>query len=364
MKKRIFMILLACFLLATSVIVPVSADEASDLDSHLIVHFDFEGENIDEQMQDKAPAGVSKENLSFFSTQDEEGKDLSYVKDGVAHIDHSKDNYMWVKYNTENNIGTDIANLKTNGEFTVFTAVTVSGSPQAWATFVDMNDVVRMLVQGAAGNTANYSTLRIRGGTTSYTGANVEWLPKNGDIFHDTDVIYIAVTYEYDAATKLLIGTTFHSYDFGKTWTETPGSFEDIAEFLPTNTHICLGKTRAGNRFTRFDDGSSFDFYDFRIYDVALNLDQVKSIKTGHEPAEEDTTEEETTIEAPTDEVTDAPKDNETTAPKKETETKKPTSTDNTTEEKGCGAGIATGTVAAIVAAAFVGMGITKKKKH
>ncbi len=86
-------------------------------------------------------------------------------------------------------------------------------------------------------------------------------------------------------------------------------------------------------------------------------------------PTEEVTTEaptEEAPTEAPTEEATTAPKKDETTAPKDDgteapdTETKAP---DNTTEKKGCGAGIATGTVAFIALAAIAGSVLTKKKK-
>ncbi len=380
--KKLYLAFIACLLVAATVVMPVGATEdvpaeVTGIDQNLVVHYDFNGDTLEEQMADKAPAGVSKENLSFYTTQDANTQaDLSYVADGVAHIDHSTDNYMWVKYDADNNIGTDIANLAEEGAFTVFTAVKVSGSPQAWATFVDMNDVTRMLIKGAAGNNAIYSTMLIRGGTTSYLSSAVEWAPKNGDIFHDTDIVYIAVTYEYDKDTQLLVGTAFHSFDFGKTWTETPGYFENVAEFLPTNTHICLGKTRAGNRFTRFDDGSSFDFYDFRVYNTALNLDQIKTIKTGHEPAEDETPD----TNAPDENVTTVPEQEEGTTPPpaenvttgKGEVTAAPTEgsaaeeTDEPSQNtsKGCFAGIgATGAVSVMALLTTAGAVLSKKKK-
>ncbi len=98
---------------------------------------------------------------------------------------------------------------------------------------------------------------------------------------------------------------------------------------------------------------------------------ELKAEATTEAPTTEPTTTEEpttepTTTEAPTEEATTAPKKDETTAPKDDgttapdTETKAP---DNTTEEKGCGAGIATGTVAFIALAAIAGSALTKKKK-
>ena len=370
--KKTWIAILSCLLLAGMLLpIGIGAEEASaptGIDQNLVIHYDFEGTTPAEQLADKAPAGVSKENLSFYSTKDETTQEsLSYIKDGVAHIDHSAKNYMQVLFNTENNVGTDALNLATTREMTLFTAVKVSGSPQAWATFVDYDKVSRLLIQGAKGNNAAFSTLLIRGTTTSFYNDNVEFKLKNADILHDIDTVYIAVTYDYNAATQKLVSSAYLSFDFGKTYTEGHAIFEEVEEFFTQSKYICFGKTRAANQYiaAEKDAGSSFDFYDFRLYDKALTFDEIKSIQTGHEPVEmpDDPNEgDDLTDEIGGDEITDPVEEESTTAPV----TTAPTTTaiaNDSDQKSGCGSMISAGAASMIGWISIAGLYVTKRKK-
>lgn len=339
----------------------------TDINENLVVHYDFNGETPEEQLADKAPAGKSKENLTLYSTDDPStGLPLSYIKDGVAHIDHALLNYLSVKFDAENNIGTDVLDCAGDGEMTIFTAVSVHGAPQAWATFLDFNNVSRMIIKGSKDNKAIFSTLCIRGTTTMNNNANVDFPMKNADIYHDTDTVYIAVTYQYDQTTKKLVGAVRLSFDYGKTYTETNALFENVEEFISQSGHICFGKTFAGNQYKKVDHGSSYDFYDFRVYNKALTADEVKTIRTGHEPKEEETstapvTEPETpTAGQPTAEAPTAPENPTTNAPSGgESST---TGTPAPEKKSGCASSVSLGGLSLILTV-MLGAGIIKKKK-
>ena len=368
MKKLISVLLTGVLLAGMTVSALADTDEpASDINENLVVHYDFNGETPEEQLADKAPAGKSKENLTLYSTDDPStGLPLSYIKDGVAHIDHALLNYLSVKFDAENNIGTDVLDCAGDGEMTVFTAVSVHGAPQAWATFLDFNNVSRMIIKGSKDNKAIFSTLCIRGTTTMNNNANVDFPMKNADIYHDTDTVYIAVTYQYDQTTKKLVGAVRLSFDYGKTYTETNALFENVEEFISQSGHICFGKTFAGNQYKKVDHGSSYDFYDFRVYNKALTADEVKTIRTGHEPKEEETstapvTEPETpTAGQPTAEAPTAPENPTTNAPSGgESST---TGTSAPEKNSGCASAVSLGGLSVILTV-MLGAGIIKKKK-
>ena len=68
MKKLLSLALALMFVVMAFATVSVSAEEAAPvvdpLDANLIIHYDFEGEDILEAMKDKAPAGSVKDDLS------------------------------------------------------------------------------------------------------------------------------------------------------------------------------------------------------------------------------------------------------------------------------------------------------------
>ena len=370
--KKTWIAILSCLLLVGMILpIGIGAEEApapTGIDQNLVIHYDFEGATPAEQLADKAPAGVSKENLSFYSTKDETTQEsLSYIKDGIAHIDHSAKNYMQVLFNTENNVGTDALNLATTGEMTLFTAVKVSGSPQAWATFVDYTKVSRLLIQGAKGNNAAFSTLLFRGTTTAFYNDNVEFKLKNADILHDIDTVYIAMTYDYDASTQKLVGSAYLSFDYGKTYTEGHAIFEEVEEFFSQSTYICFGKTRNANQYIVADKdaGSSFDFYDFRLYNKALTSDEIKSIQTGHEPVEtpDDPNEGDDLTDDPGEDAITDPVDEETTTAPVTTASTTTAVTDDSEQKSGCGSVISVGAFSMIGVVSAAGLMLTKRKK-
>lgn len=370
--KKIVSVLLCAALLA-GIAVSTFADAADDapaanLDENLIVHYDFNGETQEERLADKAPAGTSKENLTLHFTDDPTtGEALSYVRDGVAHIDHSILNYMNVTFDRENNIGNDVLDCAQTGEMTIFTSVRVSGSPQAWATFLDFENVTRMIIKGSKDNKAIFSTLGIRGTTTMNNNANVDFSMKNADIYHDVDTVYIAVTYQYDKETKKLVGAVYLSFDYGASYTETNALFENVEEFMSLCGHICFGKTFAGNQYKKTDHGSSYDFYDFRIYNRALSADEVKTIRTGDEPKEEPTTPADTDPETPTPEVPTTTTETPTTTNEPATDPipgseETTTGASGTGDKTGCSSVVSVGGLSLILTA-LLGAGVIKKRK-
>ena len=80
MKKMTLICLIALALIAG--LLPVSAAEqpAASLDENLIIHYDFEGDDIETQLSDKAPAGSSKDDITAYKAEDVS------IADGVAHL--------------------------------------------------------------------------------------------------------------------------------------------------------------------------------------------------------------------------------------------------------------------------------------
>lgn len=102
-KLSVLMALVTLFSVATGFAIPVSA-ETSNLNSHLVTYYDFEGSTTADQLRDKAPAGSNNEALAFVGTG-------ASVRDGVATIPQDSGIYT--------NTVTDVAAI-TGDSMTVF----------------------------------------------------------------------------------------------------------------------------------------------------------------------------------------------------------------------------------------------------
>ena len=62
MKKLLTSLTLCLLLMGTMLPLGAAAEtpeEVTGIDRNLVIHYDFEGETLEEQLSDKAPAGVS-----------------------------------------------------------------------------------------------------------------------------------------------------------------------------------------------------------------------------------------------------------------------------------------------------------------
>ncbi|MGM9683736.1 MAG: hypothetical protein ACI3XQ_09075, partial [Eubacteriales bacterium] len=75
MKKllSLFLTALFCFSASLAMITGISAESPDD---HLVLHYDFEGETLEEKLRDKAPGGVSDDLKLSYGEKDEDGNYL------------------------------------------------------------------------------------------------------------------------------------------------------------------------------------------------------------------------------------------------------------------------------------------------
>ena len=90
--KRLFCFCLALVFMLGSLSVFSAVAEGStsaETDANLVVHYDFLGDTIEEQLRDKAPAGSTEDNLSFGNAGN-----LSRIENGVAYLHEAAGNYL------------------------------------------------------------------------------------------------------------------------------------------------------------------------------------------------------------------------------------------------------------------------------
>lgn len=354
--KRIAVALLTCTLLL-ALFVPAAAEETAvhTTDEHLIVFYDFEGETPEEQLADKAPEGVSKEQLTLFTTQDEEGNAYSYIRDGVAHIASAAENYLICDFKAEKSeeggagaeeanpasvdMGKDLENF--TGQMTVYTVFKAIGKG-SYVDPIDVNHYLRTLLKSP---TSTNGTMEVRFGETYDHAEKYNYDPADGMVFWETDTVTCAVTIQYEAEQGRLIGQTYLSFDGGKKYTRSEKIFLVEEDPFALCEYIMLGKLGAAKKK---DKGTAFEIDEFRIYDTVLSELDILRINDPNatpdqkpdQPTDEDTT---PVIPPSSGQITDAPDVN--TAPK---QTEVTTASDRT-EKKGCASSLST--VAAVPAA-------------
>ena len=338
-----------------------AAAAADDLAEHLIVHYDFQGDSIEERLSDKATGGKSKENLTIFTTQDENGADLTYVSNGVAHIDTEANNYIACVFDAETGSGRDI--YENTSEMTVYVRYQVSGAPTAFGDILDVGNVTRIFAEAASENKLT-SNVGLRVTSDAYnSGAHRVPLSDN-TVYLGQDTVYVAVTLLYDAEEQSLKVTAHISYD-GKVYVTSEKTFAEVSEYYSNSANIALGKTLTGNLIGK-NRNYSVDVEDVRIYDMALNLDQIISLnKSGGQ--EEPTTPADTDPETPTPEVPATTTETPTTTNEPATDPipgsqETTTGASGTGDKTGCSSAVSVGGLSLILTA-LLGAGVIKKRK-
>ncbi len=250
--RRITSLLLAAVLvLGAFGTLPITALEADNPADRLVVHYDFLGSTLAEQLSDKAPVGDSKENLTLTNKAG-----LSKIEGGVAYIDAAKDNALGFTA-----AGTDLTGAS---EITLVTRFKYDGeNPYSLVDIINIPGVIRVGLQADAtiaawcyynGGTSQYIAL---GGGTKYAAG--QWID-------------LALTLSYSGGS--LKAARYVSADGWR----TNAKYEPAAETgvnanpLASVTSMTLGKNNTG----MYDRGRSFAFDDFRIYNTVLTLDEIK----------------------------------------------------------------------------------------
>ena len=353
MKKTIAFFAALTMLLGMFML-PLSAqDAAPSLDDSLVVYYDFEGDTLEEQLSDKATAGASRENLTLGVTKNEAGEDLSYVKDGVAHIASTGNNYLLCEFDSETGVGKDIYENQT--EMTVFVTFEVTGSWTVFVDFLDLNNIVRCFGKGITDGVS--SNLEIRPAQNAYSKGTNAMPIKNGQVFVGLDTVTFAVTTQYDAVAKTVTVSPYVSFnDEQKFIATTPKVISDVETYYSDSAWLCLGKVFG---YKHLDRGATFDYEEVRIYNKALTENELVSLLPEDSGSDNSGSTSDTSDSSSN--TTTAPKPAETTAPVTDSVT---TGADNVTSDEkkgGCGASMMLGTSMMMVLA--VGATLVRKKK-
>jgi len=260
-------LLLSVFSPFSAVAEEVGANAPDSLDNHLIVHFDFEALDQDGRVPDVSPVGEKKETLYLGTTKDSEGNALSYLSDGVAHIDAAGNNFL-----SCGDLGEDV---KACTEMTVFTVVKATGTPTgSFANVMDMNNVVRPYITTGG--------LFARATSLAYTKDIA--LISGGHTIEMNSFLWMAFSLKWDEAGKSLTAKTYVSCDGGQTYTEYTATHSNVTAMFSNCESLYLGKLHSGNAQTK-PGILSFDFDDFRIYNKALSREEVERIEVEKTPA-------------------------------------------------------------------------------
>ena len=359
MKKILCLALTLMFVLSAFSAITVNAEGASDLDSALKLHWDFEGDTLEEQLSNKAVADDIKNYLDLGTA----GNDASKIEDGVAVIGSAGSEFLEFAMDPITGKGQDFLSTVTTG-YTLYVKFKVTGTaknPPHSAFFVVGPD-------GTA-DTDHY-TVRSRffmdaGGVASFrydTNLNGEdrSFPTSMRVMDDM-YVHVAVVIEKDAE-GYYKGTCYFSTD---DWNEKYMKISDITD-IPirekplhalskfyfgggSDVDTYLDESNPGVR----DKGKTYYYDDIRIYNRALTQAEVTTIN--YVKADDVVIDDEFLL--PDDYV--APPQGETTATKVETTA----AAETEAESSGCGS-MVMGMVFVPMAAAVGCATLARKKRR
>ncbi len=262
MHKR-YICLVLTLALCFSLIPAAAFAEGSTADSQLVAHWDFEGATAEEILSDKATAGSVTDSLTeYYPGKDTGAASPIKLENGSAVIPRDEGVYL---------AAANSADLNKFSEYTLFTRLSINGTPNGWADFVFKNGFIRLFINntGDAGN-GDYAIELRQNGNANYTVK----LPSSFAICAGR-MFSLAITVKQNASRQMTV--TLHISTDGKTWSSTePVTFEGA----PTDYIGTSGSTTAGSIFALGKAASAtaapnrnldFTMYDVRVYNAALS---------------------------------------------------------------------------------------------
>ena len=219
------------------------AADAETADRHLIVHYDFEGDSLEQQLSDKAVSGASAENLIL------NGSGNNFVENGIMTLDGNGENYLRSGANGH-------ADFQGKAGYTVYVVFRTNGSNSGWTNLFWLSYLSRCYF-------SSDTQMNIRNGSCK----------KNDfQLIYPGEWATLAVTVDLESKTSNgdLIGTDGKAS--GTFAVDTGGSPE-------SDLLIRIGKN--GNT----DRSLTLEIDDFRIYDTVLTEQELSAINP--HPAEE-----------------------------------------------------------------------------
>ena len=283
MKKILCLALTLMFVLSAFSAITVNAAGTSDLDSALKLHWDFEGDTLEEQLSNKAVADDVKNSLELGTA----GNNASKIENGVAMIGSAESEYLDFSMDPITGKGQDFLSTVTT-EYTLYLKFKVTGTAN--------NPHSAFFVVGPDGTAdTDHYTLRSRffmdrGGVgafrydTNLSGED-KTFPTDMRVVDD-HYVHVAVVIEKDAE-GYYKGTCYLSTD---DWNYKYMKFTDRTD-IPirekplhalsrfyfgggSDVDAYLDELNPGFR----DKGKTYYYDDIRIYNRALTQDEVTTI--------------------------------------------------------------------------------------
>ena len=143
MKKTIYATLLSVMLLASCIAAALPASAAADrtsneLAKHLVTYWNFEGDNLETALSDKAPFGESDDTLTVLG-------DLVKIEDGVAYIPHDAQNALYADDSVDlSGVTADTVEDTKVIETTIFFRVKIDGTGTGMPPYVYRKGLYRI----------------------------------------------------------------------------------------------------------------------------------------------------------------------------------------------------------------------------
>ena len=242
MKKTIYATLLSVMLLASCIAAALPASAAADrtsneLAKHLVTYWNFEGDNLETALSDKAPFGESDDTLTVLG-------DLVKIEDGVAYIPHDAQNALYADDSVDlSGVTADTVEDTKVIETTIFFRVKIDGTGTGMPPYVYRKGLYRIC--GGA---------YVDGGTMADIGVRVR---------EDARVGRAYSVMEYDV--WKYVGVTMKINQTTLTSEMSIALFDDSVAALINGEKTVLGKPA-----DYVDLGENFWFDDVRIYNTAM----------------------------------------------------------------------------------------------
>ncbi len=253
------MMLIACFVITPSAEL-TGNEKNSTINGNLTAHWDFEGDTLEEQLKDKAPAGSSDDDLVAQTS----GADSITVADGIASIKPDAGTALWL------NMSSGSSDVRMTENTTLFIKFRFSGTNSGHADILQMEGLYRIF-RHANGD------LRVILDSVKDSSGTAITLISPQQISPDQD-IYFALVSNANTTAKTFKATMYFSTD-GVNYTKTEFSYENMT--LSFGGGRGTAKTHGmyiGNHRLKKDPGLDYQYDDIRIYNRSFSAQEVSQI--------------------------------------------------------------------------------------
>ncbi len=308
LRRMISLFVVLVLLLGMTGIVGISAEEGSptarDLNSYLVVHYDFEGLTKAEAMKDKAPAGKTADNLSALDHQDVGGAS-SYIS---FDLDNGtvKRTRVWTQLTAD--VSEDILSLCDTATVLIrFKLPTLDAN----YPMLDLYNKTDSAPQTRFNTIGSGEETKFVGGYRTSTNGYLQYQVACRDMRTTESFINFVVTmnakktdngdgtYTGELLYYASVGDMTESTEWFQIGTKTP---TNNADTLPADgdqllfTVLGYADGTAGKTDTVFDD--------IRIYNTVLTQDEIQTIRLSSSSGSGSTTTASEEVTTPTAEVT------------------------------------------------------------